>query len=97
VEAALLTLPGIDEACAFGVADPQWGERLEVAVTAFRGQTLDTRQLLLLARELLGAVKTPKAIHVLARLPRNPVGKVTRSSVRSVIYPPAEEEARSTS
>lgn len=88
VEAALLTLPGIDEVCAFAVPDPQWGERLEVAVTPVRGRTLDERQILSLARELLGPVKTPKAIHILPRLPRNPVGKVTRSSVRSIVYPP---------
>ncbi|GGH07464.1 AMP-dependent acyl-CoA synthetase [Glycocaulis albus] len=92
VEAALLTLPGVDEACAFAVPDPQWGERLEAAVTPLRGHSLDTSQLVLLARELLGPVKTPKAIHLLARLPRNPVGKVTRSSVRSVVYPPQTDE-----
>ncbi|WP_439633644.1 class I adenylate-forming enzyme family protein [Glycocaulis sp.] len=92
VEAALLTLPGIDEACAFAVPDRQWGERLEAAITPMRGQDLDGAQLLVLARELLGPVKTPKAIHILPRLPRNPVGKVTRSSVRSVIYPPQQDE-----
>ncbi|MFC4724194.1 class I adenylate-forming enzyme family protein [Glycocaulis abyssi] len=96
IEAALLTLPGIDEACAFAVPDPQWGERLEAAVTPVRGQTLDGAQLMPLARELLGPVKSPKAIHVLARLPRNPVGKVTRSSVRSVVYPSSPDQHAST-
>lgn len=86
VEAALMTLPGVDEVCAFAVPDPQWGERLEAAVTPYRGQPVDTEQLLRLARDLLGPVKTPKALHVLPRLPRNPVGKITRSSVRSAVH-----------
>lgn len=97
VEAALLTLPGLDEVCAFGVPDPQWGERLEVAVTPYRNEKLDAELLAKLARELLGPVKTPKAIHILPRLPRNPVGKVTRSSVRNLIYPASGEAAKTTS
>lgn len=91
VEAALLTLPGIDEVCAFAVADEQWGERLEAAITLLPGQSADSAQLLRLARDLLGPVKTPKALHVLERLPRNPVGKVTRTSVRNLLYPLAED------
>lgn len=97
VEAALMTLPGVDEVCAFAVPDPQWGERLEAAITPYRGARPDTGQLLLLAKALLGPVKTPKALHVLDRLPRNPVGKVTRSAVRGVVYPPPAESGPASS
>lgn len=91
VELALAGLPGVDEVCAFAMPDPQWGERLEVAITAMPGHHPNPQVLTGLARDLLGPVKTPKAVHVIARMPRNPVGKVTRSAVRGVVYPsPAE-------
>ncbi|MNW68716.1 long-chain-fatty-acid--CoA ligase [compost metagenome] len=38
-------------------------------------------------REAVGPVRTPKTLHVVAALPRNPVGKVVRGEVKSLIYP----------
>lgn len=94
VEAALASLPGVDEVCAFGVPDTQWGERLEAAITARRGFYPNAEVLTGLARDALGPVKTPKAIHIVARLPRNPVGKVTRTAVRNLVYPPTPESGK---
>lgn len=94
VESALASLPGVDEVCAFGVPDGQWGERMEVAVTSMRGFYLQPDTLAGLARDILGPVKTPKAIHVVERLPRNPVGKITRAAVRNLVYPPAAESGK---
>ncbi len=91
VETALASLPGVDEVCVFGVPDAQWGERLEAVITRQRGHHPNPEVLTSLARDLLGPVKTPKAIHVVARLPRNPVGKVTRSAIRNLIYPEPPE------
>ena len=38
-------------------------------------------------RRAIGPVRTPKMLHPLAALPRNPVGKVVRGEVKSLIYP----------
>ncbi len=81
VERALAAHPAVREACAFGVADEIWGERLEAAVAA---DGVDEATLRAFVREALGAVRTPKRLHLLAALPRNPVGKVVRSDVRDL-------------
>ena len=86
VEAALNAHPAVREACAFGVADDVWGERLE-AVVALDDATVAADALTAFVRETVGPVRTPKILHVVAALPRNPVGKVVRGEVKSLIYP----------
>ena len=86
VEAALNAHPAVREACAFGVADAVWGERLE-AVVALDHAVVTPDALTAFVREAVGPVRTPKTLHVVAALPRNPVGKVVRGEVKSLIYP----------
>jgi acyl-CoA synthetase (AMP-forming)/AMP-acid ligase II len=86
VEAALNAHPAVREACAFGVADDVWGERLE-AVVALDDVAVAADALTAFVRETVGPVRTPKALHLVAALPRNPVGKVVRGEVKSLIYP----------
>lgn len=81
VERALAAHPAVREVCAFGVADEKWGERLEAAVAA---DGVDADVLRAFVREALGPVRTPKRLHMLAALPRNPVGKVVRNDVRDL-------------
>ncbi|WP_292052366.1 MULTISPECIES: class I adenylate-forming enzyme family protein [unclassified Brevundimonas] len=83
VEAALCAHPAVKEACAFGLEDGLWGERLE-AVVALRKEA-DTATLCDFVRHRLGAVRTPKVIHIVPALPRNPVGKVVRGEVLTMI------------
>lgn len=86
VEAALNAHPAVREACAFGVADDVWGERLE-AMVALDDVAVAADALTAFVRETVGPVRTPKTLHVVAALPRNPVGKVVRGEVKSLIYP----------
>ena len=86
VEAALNAHPAVREACAFGVADDVWGDRLE-AVVALDDVAVAADALTSFVRETVGPVRTPKALHLVAALPRNPVGKVVRGEVKSLIYP----------
>lgn len=88
VEAALNAHPAVREACAFGLPDPVWGERLEAAV-AVDARFTDDAALCAFVREAIGPVRTPKRLHLMPALPRNPVGKVVRGEVRSLLYPDA--------
>lgn len=81
VEAALLATGAVGEACAFGVPDPDWGERVEAAITAPTGGRVDVQTLRTAVRERLGPVKTPKRLHVLDALPRNGLGKLVRADL----------------
>jgi acyl-coenzyme A synthetase/AMP-(fatty) acid ligase len=87
----------VAEACAFAVPDPVWGERLEAAVAvaadAPPGLAAD---LTAFVREAIGPVRTPKRLHLMPALPRNPVGKVVRDEVRALCHPqPVLEEVPS--
>lgn len=95
VEAALNAHPAVREACAFGLPDAVWGERLEAAV-AVDARFVDDAAIRAFVREAIGPVRTPKRLHLMPALPRNPVGKVVRGEVRSLLYPDAHtaEEVR---
>ncbi|WGM30170.1 AMP-binding protein [Brevundimonas sp. NIBR11] len=82
VEAALNLHPLVREACAFAEPDEVWGERLEAAVAA--SPDADPAVLIAFVRDRIGPVRTPKRLHILPDLPRNPVGKVVRDDVRAL-------------
>lgn len=76
IENVLATVPGVRECCVFGVPDEYWGERIEAALVA--NETLEESQVIAVVKRELGAVRTPKALHIVEALPRNAVGKVVR-------------------
>ena len=84
VENAMIKLPDVRECAVFGVADEYWGERVEAAVCLVDGSTANSDTLRAQLKPLLGDVKTPKRIHLLSALPRNPVGKVVRREVKAL-------------
>ena len=88
VEAALNAHPAVREACAFGLPDEVWGERLEAAV-AVDARFIDHDAIRAFVRDAIGPVRTPKRLHLMSALPRNPVGKVVRGEVRALLYPDA--------
>ena len=82
VEAALNLHPMVREACAFSEPDDVWGERLEAAVSV--APDADAAAITAFVRDRIGPVRTPKRLHLLDALPRNPVGKVVRDDVRAL-------------
>jgi len=82
VEAALNLHPSVREACAFSEPDDVWGERLEAAVSV--SADADADAITAFVRDRIGPVRTPKRLHLLDALPRNPVGKVVRDDVRAL-------------
>jgi len=85
VENALAQHPAVYECCVFGLPDDKWGEAVQAAVQWHPGQHADAAALQAFVRARLGPVHTPKAIHVLASLPRSPVGKVLKTAVRDAV------------
>jgi O-succinylbenzoic acid--CoA ligase len=76
VEAALTAIPGIDAACAFGVPDPDWGERVAAAVVGLLPPDLAA-----VLRARLAPHELPRRIAVLADLPLGPGGKPDRAEI----------------
>jgi malonyl-CoA/methylmalonyl-CoA synthetase len=81
VEEQLRAHPAIAECAVVGVPDPEWGERVAVAVVLREGEALELEQLRSWAKERLASHKIPSRLMVVDALPRNAMGKVTKPAI----------------
>ncbi|MSP13770.1 MAG: long-chain fatty acid--CoA ligase [Chloroflexi bacterium] len=81
IEETLRTHPAIGECAVVGVADAEWGERVCAAVVLQPGHTLSLAELRAWARERIAPYKMPSRLQVMAALPCNVMGKVTKPEI----------------
>ena len=81
IEELLRTHPAIAECAVVGVDDPDWGERVCVAVETVDGADLSLDELQPWARERLAPYKLPRSLRAVDSLPRNAMGKVMKPEV----------------
>jgi malonyl-CoA/methylmalonyl-CoA synthetase len=85
IEDVLRTHDRVADCAVVGVSDPDWGERVCVAVVATPGSAGPTADALRdFARQRLAPYKVPKSVLVVAELPRNALGKVTKPAVKEL-------------
>jgi malonyl-CoA/methylmalonyl-CoA synthetase len=82
VEQALDAQPGVLESAVIGVPHPDFGEAVLAVIVARPGETPDLAAIETDLRATLADFKRPKAIEVLAELPRNAMGKVQKAELR---------------
>lgn len=73
--------PEVAEACTFRVPDELLGEDLEVAVVLRPGATTGPTEVTRWVGTQLAAAKVPRAVHVVAEIPKTARGKVNRDQV----------------
>jgi long-chain acyl-CoA synthetase len=73
-----------------GVHDPLRGEVIVGFAEPNEGEIIDPNELRVWCREFLPGYKCPREIHVVEQLPRNPVGKIMRKDLKSLL--PADSE-----
>jgi O-succinylbenzoic acid--CoA ligase len=78
VEAVLEAHPGVAEALVEGRSDPQWGESVVARVVLEPGAAVAESDLRELCASRLASFKVPKAIDLVAALPRTASGKLLR-------------------
>lgn len=87
IEETLREHPDVAECAVVGVADPEWGERVCAAVVARPSCAIVADALRDWARERLASYKVPSRVVVVAELPRNAMGKVTKQQVARLFGP----------
>ena len=84
IEEVLREHPGIAECAVVGVEDPEWDERIAVAIVARGEASIDLEALRDWARPHLARYKLPTRLLVVDRLPRNAMGKVFKPAVKGL-------------
>jgi acyl-CoA synthetase (AMP-forming)/AMP-acid ligase II len=84
VEAVVRRHPAVLDASVLGLPDPEWGERVAVAVVLASGASLTRDEILDFTRPHLSPPKRPRALAVVRALPRNANGKVDRERLRGL-------------
>jgi acyl-CoA synthetase (AMP-forming)/AMP-acid ligase II len=74
--------PSVVECAVYGVADAEWGERVEAAVVPRREERFDDEDLAGYLREHLAGYKVPKRIRPIATLPLTSNHKIDRDALR---------------
>lgn len=80
VEARLMACPGVHEAALTAVPDPVWGDRLVALVV---GDT-DAGAVEDWCRANIAGARRPRRVRMVPGLPRTPLGKLVRSTLRTI-------------
>ena len=84
VEEVFRTHPGVADCAVVGVDDPQWGERVCVAVVRAPGAADEAESLRTWGKERLAPAKVPSRYVFVDALPRNSMGKTVKPEVKNL-------------
>lgn len=89
IESVLLTHEEIQECAVVGLPDDTWGEVVVVAVVTCTNNTAAELALTMeclkeWCRDRMSSYKIPKQLSLVAKLPRNAMGKVQKTAVRNL-------------
>jgi len=85
IEQALYLNPSVKEACVLGVDDPKKGKSIKAFVCPAPGQPLEKRELMSFLKDRLASYKIPQEFVFLDALPKTPVGKVAKDTLRKFV------------
>ncbi|MFB3855463.1 MAG: acyl-CoA synthetase [Vicinamibacterales bacterium] len=84
IEEVLRTHPLVADCAVVGVEDDEWGERVAAAIVPAAEGALERSDLAAWARERMAPYKVPTRLLFVRALPRNAIGKVTKTELRKL-------------
>jgi long-chain acyl-CoA synthetase len=86
IDNEIIKHPAVEDSCAIGVPNDEWGEEVKVVVTLHPGRAASddlAAEILSFAKARLAAFKAPRSLAFADELPRSPAGKIQRHKVRA--------------
>jgi long-chain acyl-CoA synthetase len=89
IDNELIKHPAVEDSCAIGVPNTEWGEEVKAVIMLKPGHQPSeamTQDILAFARQHLAGFKIPRSIDYVDDMPRSPAGKVQRGKVRAPFW-----------
>jgi acyl-CoA synthetase (AMP-forming)/AMP-acid ligase II len=87
VEQVIWSHPAVQDCAVIGVPDDKWGEAVKAVIQLKPGATAGESEIIALCKERLGSVKSPKTVEFWLDLPRSPLNKVLKKTIRQRYWP----------
>ncbi|WP_068826410.1 FadD3 family acyl-CoA ligase [Pseudomonas sp. BMS12] len=84
IEQGLLDYPGVAQAAVIGIPDERLGEVAMAFLLPAPGQVIDCASVITWCRERMANYKVPRRVQLLAQMPLNASGKVTKQVLREM-------------
>jgi acyl-CoA synthetase (AMP-forming)/AMP-acid ligase II len=82
IEEVLLKHPSVEEVVVLGIDDEKLGKRIVTLLSLKYGCMAEIQELYNFCRQNLEDKKVPKEIHILDRIPRNTIGKISKNELK---------------
>lgn len=86
IEQVLWGHDAVQDCAVIGCPDDKWGEAVVAVIELKAGHRCGAEELMALCKEKLGSIRTPKRIEFWQELPRSPVGKVLKRTIREYYW-----------
>jgi len=89
IDNELIKHPAVEDSCAIGVPNTEWGEEVKAVIMLRPGHAPSeamTQDILAFARQHLAGFKVPRSVDYVDDMPRSPAGKVQRGKVRAPFW-----------